>query len=417
MASSFPANKQTVVGLLMFLLVLWTLSTFTQTTPNTPARITHQQSGDAIAPLRNPDSQSDSKSNSKTGKPSPDKSKSPPGASHPDKAPQVSLPPWYKEDDEKADAKASNQPEKATPSAVDGAAGSSNKPGSSSSDSSKPASSPAKGKTLILYAFAESAPALDNLQFFIKQGLHDAADFVFLLNGETNASSIIPEKKNIRVVKRDNTCFDLGAYGEVLRENDLYKKYKRFIMMNASIRGPFLPHWAKSCWSDLYLDRVTDKIKLVGMTGNCWPRFHVQSMIWATDDIGIDLLLHPPPNSSDPDQFGNENDAVGLAGCYDGWNHAVHAEVGATGLFTKQGYEVDLMMTAFHSSKKYIEECDTSHNGDVLWNGAYFGTNVHPYETIFIKANRNIDPVLIDHLTTWQQASGYSSYDVCGTSS
>ncbi|OLN87825.1 hypothetical protein CCHL11_00537 [Colletotrichum chlorophyti] len=272
-------------------------------------------------------------------------------------------------------------------------------------------------KPLILYAFAESEAGRTNLKFFVSQGLHDAADFIFILNGETDIDSTIPKKDNIKVVRRPNTCFDLGAYGEILRTNDLYKNYKRFIMMNASIRGPFLPHWAESCWSDLYLDRLTDKVKLVGMTANCWPQFHVQSMIWATDDVGMELLINPPAGSSEKDNFGSEEDSVGLAGCYDDWNHAVHAEVGTTKIFTKQGYKVDLMMTAYHKSKNYIEECDTTQNGDVLWDGKYFGTNVHPFETIFIKANRNIDPILIDHLTTWQQDSGYSSYDACRVSS
>lgn len=33
--------------------------------------------------------------------------------------------------------------------------------------------------------------------------------------------------------------------GEVLEANDraLVKKYDKFILMNASIRGPFMPHW------------------------------------------------------------------------------------------------------------------------------------------------------------------------------
>ncbi|KAF9875569.1 hypothetical protein CkaCkLH20_06950 [Colletotrichum karsti] len=351
--------------------------------------------------------------------PSTDKPKPAPDVSRPDKSPQFTLPPWYDENDD--DKAASKDPRPSKPSIKGsketGAVGDSSK-ASSSSKSSKPASASPGDRPLILYAFAESAPARENLQFFVKQGLHDAADFVFILNGETNASSIIPEKKNIQVVNRPNTCFDLGAYGEVLRKDNLYKKYKRFITLNASIRGPFLPHWgSKSCWSDLYLDRITDKVKLVGMTANCWPRFHVQSMIWATDSVGIDLLLNPPKSSSVSDDFGTENDPVGMAGCYDGWNHAVHAEIGATSTFLKQGYQVDLMMSAFHKSKNYIEECDSSTNGDVLWNGKYFGTNVHPYETIFIKANRDIDPTLIGHLTTWQQASGFDSYSACSKSS
>jgi hypothetical protein len=153
------------------------------------------------------------------------------------------------------------------------------------------------------------------------------------------------------------------------------------------------------------------------MTANCWPQFHVQSMIWATDIIGMTLLLDPPPNASTQDPYGGSNDAVALAGagCHAGWTKAAHARVGATALLRRAGYEVDLLMTAFHRSRDYIAECDTSQNGDVLWNGKYFGTNVHPYETIFIKANRDIDPVLIKHLTEWHLASGRNSWDTCSS--
>lgn len=46
-------------------------------------------------------------------------------------------------------------------------------------------------------------------------------------------------------------------------KDDLWKKYKRFITLNASIRGPFFPVYASSsCWSDVFLNRVTEKVKV-----------------------------------------------------------------------------------------------------------------------------------------------------------
>ncbi|KAK2052323.1 hypothetical protein LY76DRAFT_526908 [Colletotrichum caudatum] len=409
MTSTLPVNRQSVIGGIVFLFFLWTLLAFIQSTSPTPSTQIKQKPGDQQSHL-------DEKPTNTPDYHSPDKST-------PVQWPETSPPPGYQgEENIKAD--------KATPISVQDAQYTTSADTSNTKSDGRPAiepttpqSSPSPptlkdyGKPLILYAFAESEVARENLKFFINQGLHDAADFVFILNGETSVGAIIPQKQNIRVINRPNTCFDIGAYGEVLRKDDLYKKYKRFITLNASIRGPFLPYWAQSCWSDLYLGRLTDQVKLVGMTANCWPQFHVQSMIWATDEVGIELLLNPPPGSSVKDEFGTENDAVGMGGCYNGWTQAVHAEVGATSIILKQGYKVDLMMTAFHKSNNYIEECDTSQNGDVLWNGRYFGTNVHPYETIFIKANRDIDPTLIQHLTTWQQASGFNSYSVCQTGS
>lgn len=267
---------------------------------------------------------------------------------------------------------------------------------------------------LITYVYAETPSARANLEFFIAHGLHAAADFVFVLNGETDAELLIPDQENIGYIKRPNDCYDLGSHSEVLKNNDLYKQYKRFILMNASIRGPFLPYWAGGCWSDLYLSKLSDKVKvcipfcayvvshvdiyqLVGMTGNCWPQFHIQSMIWATDITGLELLMQPE----------------GIGNCFHDWQTAVNAEIHSTSLITDAGYEVDAMMSIFHSDKDYIAHCDNSVNGDYLWEKKYNGANVHPYETIFLKSNRDIDPVLLESLTTWHNARNYSSYDVC----
>ena len=118
-------------------------------------------------------------------------------------------------------------------------------------------------RPLILYAYSETESARINLEFFIAHGLHANADFVFILNGPTNAPDIIPQEPNIHYVRRPNDCYDLGAYAEVLIKDDLYKGYKHFIMLNASIRGPFLPYWAEGCWSDMYLKRVTDEVKVL----------------------------------------------------------------------------------------------------------------------------------------------------------
>ncbi|KAM0332070.1 hypothetical protein ACHAQA_002339 [Verticillium albo-atrum] len=284
-----------------------------------------------------------------------------------------------------------------------------------------PGYSPAQTLTdrpLILYAYAESDTARENFDFFIRKGIHGAADFVFIFNGETDASRLVPDLPNVRVVKRENTCFDLGAYGEVLRKDSLWRRYKRFIMLNASIRGPFLPTWSSACWSDLFLNRLTETNKLIGMTLNCQPRMHIQSMIMATDQVGLYILLDPAlaASASVKDQFGAADDPVGLSGCYQDWNAAVHAEVGTTGLIVEAGYQVDALMTALHSEGSAEEYCSAHpESGDVLWDKKYFGGNVHPYETVFIKTNRNVDKELVAALTKWHLRLDTTSYTTCGS--
>ena len=118
-------------------------------------------------------------------------------------------------------------------------------------------------RPLVLYTYAESQNARANLEFFIAKGIHGAADFIFVFNGETDATELIPYEPNLKIIQRENKCFDLGTIGEVLMKDGLWKNYKRFITLNASIRGPFFPVYASSsCWTDVFLDRVNEKVKV-----------------------------------------------------------------------------------------------------------------------------------------------------------
>jgi hypothetical protein len=117
----------------------------------------------------------------------------------------------------------------------------------------------------VLYAYHETENAHQNLDFFVRQGVHSGADFFFIINGAHNASQLlapIADRHNVHIVERENTCFDLGAYGEVLLKNKLWKKYKRFIMVNASMRGPFIPTWSTSCWTDAFFSKLNDRVKV-----------------------------------------------------------------------------------------------------------------------------------------------------------
>lgn len=119
-------------------------------------------------------------------------------------------------------------------------------------------------RPLILYAYHETENAKRNFEFFIQHGLHDGADFVFIINGPHTIGHLIPSAPHIGLIERHNTCYDLGAYDEVLKIEDgrLKKSYNKFIFINASVRGPFLPKWSNQCWTDAYLDRITDKVKV-----------------------------------------------------------------------------------------------------------------------------------------------------------
>lgn len=312
-------------------------------------------------------------------------------------------------------------------------------------------------RPLVTYVYAESDHARQNFLFFIKHALHDKADFVFIFNGPStgfdkngptvDVETLLPNRTvapHIRVVRRSNDCYDLGAHGEVLtshlRHDDgaiddgevLWKRYKKFIVMNASVRGPFFPTWSSDCWTDKFLNKLTDKVKLVGLSLNCWPTIHVQSMLWGLDSVGMSLLLYPPKPTPNHDKWAAElpqppdtplipiteeqkadNRTVreGINRCFHNYETAVEAEVGATPIIKANGYEIDNMLTKFKAGG--YDGCEGHARTDAMVGKEYDGADVHPYETIFIKTNRNIDPILLDNISKWTNQINYNSSDFC----
>jgi len=166
-----------------------------------------------------------------------------------------------------------------------------------------------------------------------------------------------------------------------------------------------------------------DQGQLVGMTLGCRPNAHVQSMIWATDRVGLETLLFPseelktkffadlPPHDDTSPVPAPE--VAGINACPHEYWKAVAIEVFATPLIRSAGYEVDVLMTAYKSIPEYETACRDRGDGDVLNTGKYWDMSIHPYDSIFTKTNREHDAVTVDKYTEWAEVRKYSSYDYC----
>lgn len=119
-------------------------------------------------------------------------------------------------------------------------------------------------------------------------------------------------------------------------------------------------------------------------------------MIWATDLTGLNIILEPE----------------GIGECFDSLQSAMGGETRTTPHLRSKGYEVDVMLSIFQTQRDY-KYIDCENPQDFLFQGAYFGFNVHPFETLFVKSNRGIEDSMLEKLSSWQDMSGYSSYDVC----
>ncbi|KAI8823999.1 uncharacterized protein EV422DRAFT_518560 [Fimicolochytrium jonesii] len=226
----------------------------------------------------------------------------------------------------------------------------------------------------------------ENIEFFLKHGLQSNVDILFVLNSPLPSNITIPEHyPNIYVWQKENACYDLGSFKQgVERMRDVYKKtYIKYLVVNASVRGPFLPTYAQhSCWADLFTSRLSSTVKMVGTTYNCdeWFPKHVQSMLLAFDQVGYDA-------------------AIGPMDCPKQLSEAITTgEIRFTDRIHEKGYQVDAVMSAFHGIKDFERVCNQK---DVNFPNLYFGRSLHPYEVVFIKSNRNIDDHILAQYTSW----------------
>lgn len=261
---------------------------------------------------------------------------------------------------------------------------------------------------LVIYAYYEKDGMYrDNLCFFLKQGLCDECDYIFVLNGK--CSVYIPDRPNIRVLKRDNTHYDFGAWHyALLHPTTNIKNYEYFLFLNTSVRGPFLARYVKTKWHEAFTDLLVGDVKLVGTTINILnnptsehsqlfekmsglprPHTHVQSQFFAMDCECLQFLLY------NTDLFSNYD--------YNGMTEFIaRKEIMMSQLVIKNGWNITAILPEYQdiNFRQLKYDTDTSYmQTDPCWHRSCFGRTLHPYECIFIKTNRGISVDEINSMT------------------
>ena len=94
------------------------------------------------------------------------------------------------------------------------------------------------------------------------------------------------------MLSRSNEGFDFAGWGAGLAAGRQQHKvsYTFYIFLNGSVKGPYQLRWVETL-----LRPLSGAVKLVGLTLNCPDGvgndiLHVQSMVWATDVEGLQVL-------------------------------------------------------------------------------------------------------------------------------
>ncbi len=279
---------------------------------------------------------------------------------------------------------------------------------------------------LLIYVYANvHQHAYANLKYFIETAVRerDGVDYIFILQ-QTEQKQIdetqmppLP-KGNAFYFQHENNCFDYGTIGwffdkytvgnpwrkeTSITNNSNSKhhdrrfnltKYKYFIFMNSSIRGPFFPPYfiqflfdyqrelnEPFYWYYVFTKRIDNKVKLIGCTISCGASPHVQSYFLTTDFTGLSILLKDSTNDG--------TIRAGVFGCYlSKSDTTMISEIRISTLVLNSGYKIDCLLTKYQTidfSKKNNYQCTV--HGNPYTDKNMDGTSLEPYEVVFVKYN------------------------------
>ena len=246
--------------------------------------------------------------------------------------------------------------------------------------------------TLIVFAYAQGEYRDPNLEYFItKGGIINHPDYFYVFIGSgvdwnhanyTSYRDLINRFPNTALLERENEGFD--SFGS---------KFSRFVLLNGSIRGPFLPVYASHLkWPEIFLDPFKNgnpfNVGLSGLTINCTPLLHIQSMLLAFTRDTFDIIFE-------------------RLGCFKDKQETIdNAEVMYSQDILRKGKNLHSMMKYwqnhnFLDTELTAEKCaGIAH--DPLFAGRYFGTSLHPLELVFMKTNRDLALDEVELYSNWR---------------
>lgn len=241
-------------------------------------------------------------------------------------------------------------------------------------------------KTLVLYVFHQHNA---RVEYFIKNAIFLDPDVDFLvINNGSDTDIKLPD--HVIYFKTINEGYDFGGWSKGLLYNDLYKNYKKFIFVNSSVMGPYLPSYFQGRWTDIYLNGLSSSVKLFGSTintgsinvpndpENC---SHVQSYAFALDLEALTYLISK-------DLFSlNANSSTLLNAVFD-------KELRMSRLIIENGWNIGCLMNYYKGVDfRFLTKKSTEYSspflGEVMLSKNFSDKLFSNfYELVFIKGNR-----------------------------
>lgn len=245
-------------------------------------------------------------------------------------------------------------------------------------------------RLLVLYHYFEKDEIYkENFEYFLRHGILDNVDYLVIVNGQCTASLV--KRDNVKYMGRANVGFDFGGYVDVVSFFTALDTYDYVFFINSIVRGPFMAGYAAEPWTKPFLDLMQDGVKLAGASisvlhpgtrlsdvfeklapGYRAPYSHVQTAMFAMDRECLAYLRQR-------NFFGRGNAPSKIETVF-------LYEVLMSQLVLERGWNIAGLLPEYNNIDYRTLEADpnpTSVDGNMWYPNAYFGRNVHPFETIF----------------------------------
>lgn len=240
---------------------------------------------------------------------------------------------------------------------------------------------------------------LDNLTYFIENGINENIDYIIVVNGKCSLDlkNKFINTNNVNIVYRKNIGFDFGSYCYVIN-NILKKKYIYYFFINTSVKGPYLENRINKDWTIPFIELFNkDDIKVVGTSINIFSPCdsdrkilkklygdktvysHVQSMFFCIKDDYLEFLKNEGFFNCEETNSMNMNTII------------IRKEVGISQIALNNGWNINCILQKYKGldyRNIYSDINNTSLSGDPYIKNGYFSNSIDKNEVIFFKNNR-----------------------------
>ncbi|KAI2495733.1 hypothetical protein MHU86_18792 [Fragilaria crotonensis] len=271
-----------------------------------------------------------------------------------------------------------------------------------------------------------------NFEFFLRSGIHCqthdtliVVTYVVKSKYQTQIDELHDKCRAnygnyVRLITRNNTCLDLDSVRVAIEYTGQGNRpavvtnrsttstkidatsayYDYFVYINCGVTGPS-SQWANRPWTSVFLEKLRDGVKMVGLTINCYfqENPHAQSMMYALDREGLQVVVDGGAIydcTKRPGYFGIDVEALQdkIVSGY---------ELELSKLILQAGYGISSVVRPITLFRHNQTQCLNKYGNDTLndvWLGEtlveYFGRVPSLDEVIFFKTSRILTPETAD---------------------